>query len=179
MNKGHYMGGIRSLSDLKDRCRVCDETGCWLWAQCMTNGAPKVWLTDKQGTTSMRGRRAAISLLNGERLPSNLTTFPAACCKSSECVNPEHVRVGDRKKAGAALAKSGRLKGVPTKTIAAKKTAAKLRKLTDEAVADIRSSGDSLAVLSARHGVAQNTIWVCRIGRSYKQAGASAFTWRP
>lgn len=177
--KGTYMGGIRSISDLRDRCRIDEVTGCWHWSQCVDNGAPKLWFTDAHGQTSMRGRRAALSLLNGERLPKEMVAYPTRGCESSDCVNPDHACAGSRVKAGKALAKSGRIKGLPSKTAASRKTCAKLRKLTDEMVAEIRSSDESIVTLAKKFGVAQNTVWMCRAGRSYKPPGASVFTWRP
>ena len=44
-NKGKDLGGIRSVDDIKDRCRVDDVTGCWIWAGALVHGkAPRVWV---------------------------------------------------------------------------------------------------------------------------------------
>lgn len=176
---GTYLGGIRTIEDLRKRSRVDEDTGCWHWSLSMNTSSPKVWFTLCGERTCMRGRRAALSLLNGERLPKDQVAFGTRDCKSDDCVNPAHARVGDRQKFGKALAKSDRLKGLPTKIIASRKTVQKLRKLSPEMVEEIRGCTVATAVLARKFGVAQNTVHQCRAGNSYKPTGASVFSWRP
>lgn len=176
---GAYLGGIRTVEDLRKRSHVDEETGCWHWKLALNGNSPKVWFQLGDKRTCMRGRRAALSVLNGECLPANLVAFATRDCKSDDCVNPAHSRAGDRKQAGAALAKSGRTKGLPTKILASRKSGAKRAKFTPQIVEEIRSSSEPTASIAKRLGVAQNTVWQCRIGNTYKPLGASVFNWRP
>ncbi len=176
---GAYLGGIRTVEDLRQRSHVDDETGCWHWSLAMNGNSPKVWFCLNGKRSCMRGRRAALSILNGENLPRELVAFAIKACHSDDCVNPGHSRVGDRKAAGKALAKSGRVKGLSAKIRAARATGSKRCKFSPEIVAEIRSSIEPTAQIAKRLGVAQNTVHQCRVGNSYKPSGNSVFSWRP
>lgn len=54
--------------------------------------------------------------------------------------------------------------------------------LTDDDIAAIRSSDETLAVLSERHGVSLSHICRIRLGQAWRQTAApaaSVFAWRP
>lgn len=179
--EGAYLGGIRTVECLRARCVVDEDTGCWHWRMAMVQGAPKVhFLAPDTGMkTHARGRRAALYLMRGKDLPAGMHAFARLQCKSDDCVNPAHTRMGTREQHGAWLRATGKHKGLPSKMAAARKRWAGKRVLTPEMVAEIRSSDLSTYKLAAKIGVAQYTIWSCRVGRSHKTEirGASVFSW--
>lgn len=180
---GAYLGGIRSVECLRQRSRVDADTGCWHWGLAIVQSAPKVhFLAPDTGLqVCMRGRRAALYLLRGERPPAKHVAFAARHCPSADCVNPEHAVSGPRHAHGQWLRRTGVTVGLASKCAGARKGWAHRRKLTPEAVADIRSSTDSIKVLALRYGVSAYAVWSARIGKSHRpsMAGSSVFVWQP
>lgn len=178
MKGGMYLGGIRDIEDLRQRCRVCDETGCWHWGLAIVQGVPSVHFVLNGKRMKQRGRRAAI-LLSGRSIPKGHVVFAKDICKSDDCVNPDHSRSGNRNASGAALAASGKVKGLPTKIKASRESWKKRKKITEEMAVEIRASDESAYKLSKRLGISTYAIWACKVGRSHKPQGASVFNWRP
>lgn len=173
---GTYQGGIRSVADLRSRCRVDEVSGCWHWGMAIVDGAPTVHWVDAAGVRrKARGRRASL-LIAGRVIPKGHVAFAKATCKSDDCVNPDHSRSGNRDEEGAAITKSGIWKNSPTKIAAAKAVARKKRKLTDAQAAEIRCSDLSDQALSKVYGLSTYAIWSLRSGRSYKATGFSIFS---
>ena len=180
---GAYLGGIRSVECLRQRSRMDADTGCWHWGLAVVQASPKVHFVapDTGVTVSMRGRRAALYLLRGADLPVGQVAFAASRCHSTDCVNPEHATHGDRIAHGQWLRRTGVTVGLASKCAASRRGWEHRRKLTPEAVADIRSSADSNKALAARHGVSQFAVWSARVGKSHRAtvAGSSVFVWQP
>lgn len=173
---GAYLGGIRTVEDLRCRCRMNEETGCWHWGMAICDGAPTVHFVDQNGVRrKARGRRASL-LISGRVIPKGHTAFAKAICKSDDCVNPEHSRSGTRDEAGAHIAKSGIWKNNPNKMAAIRELSKKKRKLTPEAANEIRLSDLTHKELSEAHGISRYAIWCIKQGRSYKQQGYGVFS---
>jgi hypothetical protein len=180
---GTYLGGIRTIDCLQKRSHVCPDTDCWHWRMAIVQGTPKVHFTtpDSGRSISMRGRRAALYLLRGIDVPAGHVAYPRMTCKSRDCVNPAHSTSGDRDAHGLWLRKTGAVAGLASKCAGSRKGWEGRRKLTPEAVADIRSSAESNLALAARWGVSQFAIWSCRVGQTHRNAvaGSSVFNWIP
>lgn len=173
---GTYLGGVRTVEDLLQRSRVDEETGCWRWGLSKLDGAAVVHFVDADGVRrKSRGRRAA-AILSGKHIPKGHTVFKPLRCTHDDCVNPDHAAVGTRAQEGAAIAKSGRWKNLPTKIAATQVLADARRKLTPEAVHDIRTSGLSQVKLAEKHGVSQYCIWSVKTLRTHKPKGFSVFS---
>ena len=84
---GRYLGGIRTLDDLMQRCYVSERTGCWHWRLCIDEGGPQVSMVIAGRRIKARGRRAA-RLLAG--LPVTRRTVPAGGCTAHDCCYPQH-----------------------------------------------------------------------------------------
>jgi hypothetical protein len=156
-----YSGGIRTLADLRLRCRVDHTTGCWHWLQALItcSGQPKVHLVHP--ATGMKyqtsGRRAAVLLATGKEVPKGHVAWPRPCCDSEDCVNPEHARTGPRKLHGEWLVRTGRLEKRPFRASLTR------RRLTDEQVAEIRRNpGVSINVFAKRFDISPSVIWSVR-----------------
>jgi hypothetical protein len=183
---GAYLGGIRTVEDLRKRCRLDGLTKCWHWGLAMVQGSPSVHFKapDTGLRVKMRGRSAALYLLRGQSLPAGHMAWAKVDCRSDDCVNPDHCRSGTKVQWGQCLGESGVLRGKPHRLIAARK-AAKVRwgdkMLTPEQRREIRESTESTYAMAARFGVSQFTAWCARTGRYGQDTmpGSSVFTWRP
>ena len=181
---GTDLGGIRTVEDLKKRCRVDEDTGCWHWTLALCRGVPKVHFRapDTGICRRARGRRAALYLRRGTDLPDGHIAFARLQCKSADCVNPEHCRSDTKARWGEWLTKSGKVKGLPSKYVGSRKGwDTRGRKLTPEMVAEIRSSAEPHHIVGKRLGVSGYAVWSVRVGLTHRQhmPGASVFGWRP
>jgi len=174
--EGVYLGGIRSVEDLRQRCRIDEETGCWHWGLAIVQGVPSVHFVVDGKRQKTKGRRASL-LIAGKKIPKGHVVFARPHCKSDDCVNPDHSRSGDRFAAGAAITESGIWKGLPSKVRAAHAVwDQRERKITPEMAEEIRSSTESCYALSKRMNVSHFAIWSCRVGKSHKPKGFSVFS---
>jgi hypothetical protein len=175
---GAYLGGIRTIEDLRERC-FCDPTSnCWHWRLCITQGAPKIHYRrpEDDSRTQSRGRRAALHLARGHDLRRGHVAY--GVCNSFDCVNPGHCRSGTKTQAGAQLIKTGKLKGNISVSIASLKRWDKHGRKIDAAMAaEIRGSDESIRKLSDRLGVSTCAVRLCRNGETHR-GPVSVFGWR-
>lgn len=181
---GTHMGGIRTVKDLRDRCRVDDETGCWHWRQAFTGGRPLVALRhpDTQAHIKVRGTRAAAMFRTGKlrAIPEGRICWMR--CMQDTCVNPEHSRDGSTKEYGDWRRQCGTFRGNPKQIAANRKTNRAARGvLTMDLARAIRSSDEPAEVLSARLGVKPKQIRAVRAGTYWREClpGASVFNLAP
>lgn len=177
---GTYLGGIRTVEDLRQRCRVDDQTGCWHWGLAIVQGMPSVhFLTpDTAKRVKMRGRRAALYLQRGKDLPRGHVAFAQLCCHADDCVNPGHSRSGNRMAHGEWMRKTGAISGLASKAAASLKGWDGRRKLTPEQVMEIRSSPESNRAIGKRLGVSEFCIWSVRAWKTHKNVGPFAGMFR-
>lgn len=178
---GAYCGGIRTLNDLRDRCRIDDEIGCWIWAGAAENNCPKVWCLDpdRQKRRVMSGPRSAW-VLAGRGSPGKLLVYHSACTNSL-CVNPAHLAIGTRAEAGARLREQGHLRGLPHRSAINRRNASGQSKYTPELKAEILASDEPNTHIGERLGIHHNTVSLIRRGQRWAGAcnGASVFNYRP
>lgn len=178
---GTYLGGVWSVEDLRKRCRIDDETGCWHWSLRIADGAPMVKVCINGIRRPLRGRAAAIALSRGAYLPAGHLAWARAQCKSSDCVNPAHAKSGTKKQWGADLAASGCLKGLPQKVLAGRAAGRGRRALTPEQVALVKASDKTHVALAAELRVSKSLVADVRLGKRYVDdrplPGASVFAW--
>lgn len=184
MKEGTYLGGIRTIADLRDRCRIT-ACGCWEWAySCSSNGRPSVSMLIDGKRTNMNGRRAALTLATGKVPQRQYLAIPKDC-DNRLCVNPDHAR----------LARTGELRRDMAKNATAAMRAAwtkngrnqghRLAKLTPEQVKAIKNSDKSAKELAQEYGMSVSNMHRIRSGRSWREAGSglaansSVFNWRP
>lgn len=168
--KGAYLGGIRAIEDLRLRCYVDPDTGCWHCRMYKDKaGVPNVRIVtpDTGEELKMSVRRAALYLVSGKPLPKGHLAYAKANCDSIDCGNPDHARSGTKKQWGRALSLKGTQKGLPRKIAAARKQAETKRLLTPQQVREIRRSDETDLSLSRRYGASRFVIWAVRHGQSY------------
>lgn len=171
---GAYLGGIRNLHHLRERCCIDEDTGCWRWSlSCSSDGTPSVTMHIGGRRVNQRGRRAALILAG--RMRGRLLAVPA--CDTHDCVNPDHAkaiaksefhrRIGLSTRGSVAAVKSGQ-RAIP-----------RLAKITMEQAREIRVSGEKSAVLAERYGICKSTVSAIKCGRIWKDvlANASVFSW--
>jgi hypothetical protein len=179
--------GIRTVEDIRQRCRIDQITDCWIWslAHRDNGGAYMSVIHPVTGhASSMHGRRAALLLLTGSDLPAGMYCYAGPDCRHFDCCNPAHATYGTRVEYGAWQRDSGQLKGKVARVKSARITAMAQRKLTPEQVQVIRGSRVSDAKLAAVYGVCRKTINNVRNGSRYRNdapafTASSVFAWRP
>lgn len=174
-------GGIRTLDDLKARCWVDDETGCWHWKLAKYDGAPRAMVYVCGKHQMMSGRRAAL-LLSGQEIAKGHRAFNRYFCQAKDCVNPDHTKSGTVRQHGAALAKAGTLKGIPSKVRAGRVNGRNQSKLSLELAREIRDSEETYQQLAERLGVDTKTIYGVKHNLRWKECAnvlptADVFAW--
>lgn len=156
--RGGWYGGIRSLSDLRDRCTI--DGDCWIWRGCVTSGGqPSIWL---HGGHRLSGGGAVCMLTTGKRSSRGTNWVPT--CRNPRCVSPvcvkpmtvlEHRRLQNSAKSAAARA-------------AIAKTRQSQSSITMDDARAIRESEETLKVLSQRYGKSISLISKIRRGLYWK-----------
>lgn len=182
--KGADLGGIRDIERLRLRCVVDDVTGCWVWSGALSDGAPKIHFRHPVTLerTDAKGRRAALILARGADLPRGHVAWQKACCDHDLCVNPDHCRSGTKKEWGRWLTTSGKVKNLPSKSVAARKGwDTKGRKVTPEMKTKIMNDPRPISELAAELGLSRMGVWSVRQQLSHRDgmANSSVWTWRP
>jgi hypothetical protein len=169
---GQKLGPVRTVDDLRMRCAVCELTDCWVWlGGKSSDGLGRISYDGK-----VRGILAVAASVSGRTPKPGQVAYPK--CPTSNCCNPEHVRVGTRAQKGAFDTRSGRLRGNPTKRASSLLDAMKRRALTPEQVAEVCESNETLSAAAKRLGVGKTTILNARQGRyTLGVKGSSVFAW--
>lgn len=201
MKRNQHQTGIRSLQELKDRCVVNEETGCWMWsgAKTMSRGrkssgirfetpvcAVPLGMMGNDKHTTIPALRFAWHLAGGELKPRQIVY--RALCNEPNCVNPDHAAQGTRKAVGKLVSQSGRLKNNPQRQKVNLSSSIKSAMPVD-VVREIEAGyaeGLSQKEVRKRFGIGQKAAKAIRIGvhvnskaRQLVVPHASVFTWRP
>lgn len=186
MNKGVYQGGIRTLEDLRIRCRMEDDTGCWIFAGGTSHGKPSVALVIGGRTRAIGGRRAAL-ILAGNELSRDDWVVPYRCANAM-CVNPAHAKAttaakvrklgGEKTKADPALRAIRVAVGI--------KARARLSKITPADVLQILADPRPAKDVCKDYGITASNVYAIRARRMWRDvigggvvANSSVFNWRP
>ena len=91
------MSGIQTLADLRDRCHICADSGCWIpvvGGRSHRNGTRQACVyLPALGNSSSIGI-ACYFLMTGKKPPANMVF--AVQCGTRDCANPEHRRMVKR-----------------------------------------------------------------------------------
>lgn len=166
---GTDLGGIRTLLDLRDRCRFDELSDCWIWSGAVTNGSPCMRLP---GIGRTVGAGVAICFLVTGNEPEPGTVWHRTC-RTKLCVCPDHRQIGDRKSQMAFSRGVPKPPGVRMRIALTKRATSTV---TDEMVDDILSSNLTALELAAKHGISHTH--VCRILRreTRRELGVSVFS---
>lgn len=173
--------GVYRLSDIRDRCRIDRETGCWLWSMAVsTGGRPHSSLTPRvllpKGVLSADHRTVSVPraswLMSGRTLePGHLVW---RTCGRELCVNPDHLMAGTKAEEGAWTRESGRLRGSLMRVAVNTRNAAKAQAIKPETVRAIEqqlAAGRLQREVSADFGIHLTTISKIARGLHVHQRG--------
>lgn len=183
--------GVRNIHDLRARCVIDVETGCWLWRGAMSRGergqpTTRVWIPGADGGGSIATGQRAAWILAGKPLEDGYVVWRQHCTRS-DCISPYHGAAGTRQQMHAAIAASGRLKGDPHRAVInAKNRASTLLP------AEIVQRGERMFAAGALQkevrealGISHNSAKLIRMhahphstGKVRVITGASVFAWR-
>jgi hypothetical protein len=162
---GAYLGGIRTLEDVRLRCYVDPRSGCWHWRLNFSRGRSScVWFiagVEHKGTAS----RAAWALSGHKLQPGWVVSRYRSVCDSQDCCNPAHHRAGPRARILPKLTPEQRT----AHRIGVTRESRRRSKLSMEAALLIRQSDAPCHEEAAKWGVGPTTISQIRRGE----------TWRP
>lgn len=165
--------GIRTPDDLKARCWVDEDTGCWLWRGAVdSHGIPSMWLPALLRRSSL-GVAACLFATGAAPLPGQAWH---CTCTTRYCANPAHRTCGTR----SSQMLAARMTRTPLQR--ARISAAKRAngKLTDAQRVEIAGSSDILRVIADRYGISISQAQKMRRQTQIQPAqGASVFSWRP
>lgn len=122
-NTHAHLRGVTSLDDIRDRCRIDDETGCWNWAWAKSQSKSStatpityiaVGVLGLEKSRLIPAYRAAWLFAGNEIEPGHVVY--RRCC-NTECCNPEHGKTGTKKQMHAHYSRSGKNKGKPHRRI--------------------------------------------------------------
>lgn len=160
---GTYLGSIRDLATLQERCVIDEDTGCWHMRDPRGRPMPRnlqhvVWV---YGMGQMTATRAAWSLA-GHEAPKGYRVFRT--CPSYDCVCPDHLRCGTGKQHGATMRRLGVLRGDPRRALINRRNRARATVVTPELRIWIVESDQSCAAIAHSIGVSQSCVSAIRRG---------------
>lgn len=173
------MSGIKTIDDIKQRCVVDDESGCWLWQGYREprTGRPAMSMIVEPGVRRCVKISVALHIIKSGKLPtpSSRIYFPVVC-REMGCCNPAHHRLLTK-------GQINKLVGGHGAAARAKISAANFGKgrLSESDRAEIAGSDMKLTEIMERWGISLGYASQLRRGivGSRKPQGASVFNWRP
>lgn len=156
-----------TLDDIKQRCHIDEDTGCWHWRGAIANGKfPRVYSQNlaKAGSPmeAQTGCRAVWQLNTGKAIPKGHRVYKT--CPCPDCLNPKHMACGPTAEWGRHMSKIGSNKTMAHR-IGARKRGRAMSVLTDEVYAEIMESKETGVQLAKRLGVSEQTVSKARKGR--------------
>jgi hypothetical protein len=165
---------IRTLAEVRARCRVDPITHCWHWLGGFSAGAPRMHGVDLDHADKrcMPGPRAVWYIAHNEPLRGRLVY---RACMCTDCVCPAHLRTAFTKaEIGEHMRRVGNRKGTSIEQRRANVILAQQARgivaTAPEIVAAIRAAPAALThtALAARHGLAVQTVHRIRRGLSHR-----------
>ena len=179
VEKGKYLGGVRTLDCIKRRCAVCEVSGCWVWTgYCSDGRTPMVRFEGEARTV----RRVA-AMLAGQRVTKKQRIVAKPNC-DTKCVNPAHFQSLNGSTYINWLAQVSTMNGPAHH--AARTAAQRARSVikTVEAAEELRrrvAAGEDLEAVARSAGVTRMHLNKILRGRNWgavaMPAGASVFSW--
>ena len=165
IEEGAYLGGIRKLSDIRDRCWI-SEDGCWVWRGGTGNGKPSCAAMVNGKRITANPKRLAV-ILSGITIPEkHVIAVDPWCSHGQMCCNPRHTRLVPINTVRAAVTAESRLR---FKKIGIKCRDTRLAKLSPEQVQEILSKRDQKRdELAKEYGVCRSTIYHILGGYTWK-----------
>lgn len=175
--------GVHDLNDILLRCRIDEDTGCWVWKFGVSKAYGYPMATSKGKSTS--ARRFSL-LMSGVEIPEGWRVVCNSSCDSL-CVNPKHCKAVSPSEFNLHLSRKG-VYETPTRK-AARAIATRKRKsdkLNQELANQIRArvmGGDDAKQVASDFGVSRSHVCAISNGLHWSDRqvvpSASVFSWRP
>jgi hypothetical protein len=182
------MRGVYSLEDIRLRCVIDEETGCWLWKHGKSGGYPRTAIPagvfGEKRITTMPALKAAFTFANSGKLTGH-TVYRSAACPNLDCVCPYHAKRGGpsdvlrehakrrdsfffKPERRARISRLGKAKELPQESV--------------QAILQDLQAGMLQRDVAAKHGVHKDTVSKISRGihstqRQQTLRGASVFNW--
>lgn len=179
---GKYLGGVRDLEDLRQRCRM-KEDNCWEWGGCTSsNKRPSVSMLIDGKRTNMNGRRASLVLAGP--VPKNKIAVATLKCTNRLCVNPAHAEWLTVSQFRQRIANNATPEMKATWLKNGLSQGKRLSKLTVDQVREIRASDLKPQELAAKYGICFSNVHRILSGQAWRDVSgavqnSSVFNWRP
>lgn len=162
---GAYLGGIRTLDDIRQRCYVPWNRGCWHWRMATSRGRSCcVWLHDGKPQKSTAARAAWV--LSGRPLePGWVVSRNRDLCDSEDCCRPEHHRAGPKSAVLPPLTPEQKAKH----KLGVTRESRRRSSLSMEIAAQIKLSEAPCRVEAEKWGKAMSTISQIRRGDTWRE----------
>lgn len=168
------MTGIRTIEDLRQRCRIDEDTGCWHYGKATrSHHAPGVRLAALDQEMVSLGTAIAV-LLTGKRPRKGI--YWHITCTTKHCANPDHRKAGTRR--SQMLQAGYKPSALTLAKIAAKRRAES--HLSEDDINAIRASDQTLEALAERYRISPSHVSRIRLGQAWRQTAApaaSVFAW--
>jgi len=151
------MTGIRTIADLKDRCHVDEDTGCWHWRGAMQRGRYPSLRVSALGITTTAGV-AICFLLTGKRPAKGVAWH--STCRNTDCANPAHREPGTRSTQMTAHA----IRRTPLTRALISANRRGGSRLSEDQIAEIEGSAEKLSALCDRYGICMSYASLLRRG---------------
>lgn len=171
---GTYLGSIRSVADVRLRCVLDAETGCWHLRTAHGKPQPtgrvqRIWL---YGVGCMSATRAVWQLAHGYAVPRGRRAV--RMCESYDCANPEHIRALSHADAQRRIV--GKLHEMtPRRRANLERLQRAKRKFTREQVLEARLGREPAAALARKWGCSATSVTAIRRGLTYRDPVASVW----
>ena len=168
MTRGLRSDGIRTWDDLRDRCKIDDDTLCWIWqGGRQSNGQPSMWIPALRKSSVMS---VLVAYLKTGQPPVKGRVWYARCGRP-DCCNPQHRSLGTKSDQMRALklVRDPLLKARISRT----KLAQGKCKVPAEDLARIQAERPLLSEIMAQYGVSQSYASVLRNGKAGPRQAAA------
>ena len=176
------MRGVRKVADIRERCAIDSETGCWIWKGAYSAGdrseTPVVWSAEAKRVISVTRLFAFLDSGNQayiERGSSKLKAWRT--CLNPKCV--KHVGYGTVEEWGKWTARNGQRKGKANVISANTRTRRAASCINLDDARSIRQSTETGTALAKTYGLSETQISRIRRNICWRDTmpAASVFSW--
>jgi hypothetical protein len=165
---------MNSIEEMRGRCHVCKDTGCWLWRGAFVADMagqkvyPRIYTAnytkDPSGATKsvQPGGRAAWHAYTCKPIPAKHRVFKT--CKETMCINPAHSQCIPTAQRGAKIAELGLWKNSAKRIESRQRYGRKQSRITPEILQMLLTSPATSTALAKELGLAKSTVCKARKG---------------
>jgi hypothetical protein len=172
--EGAYLGSIRTIADVRERCVIDADSGCWHLRTA--HGRPqdpkrvqRLWIFGKGAVSATRAvweLSRERQILKGRRA--------VRMCDSYDCANPKHIKALTHSEAQRHIV-GGWHEMTPARQANLTRLHRSRRRFTPEQITEIRSGTASAASLARKWGCSPTSVCAVRKGLSYREPVSSVW----